>query len=457
MVGRLTSALVHAEPDAAEAPMRRTSVGWIAGLVIGALIFGGFAVFGLILPSGKTNLAQPGTLFVQKETGTRYVFAGGSLHPVTNYASALLLLKSAKPTLQSVSTSSLDGVPHGQPLGIEGAPDALPDPTKLRRGRWLVCAASGADTADTPQSQVTLQISGDPLPPVPDDEALVVRTPDGTNYLAWRDRRLKLNAPWIAVALGFGSATPITVDPAWINALPAGPDLGSIPVEAIGKPGPTIGKTSLTAGQIAVMSNVGTQDTYYLVRTTGLVPLTRFAAAMALADPATAQAYPNGSVQPIQLDPSALAAAGVATSPPNGTPDLPTSTPHPATLAAGQVPCAQYDGNPAHQDARLVAAAPPPASALPVTGRHGVTGDSRVASRIAVAPGSGALVRPLLASGAAGVAYYLVTDIGVKFPLASTTVAETLGYNTSVASLVPSSMLALLPTGPALDPTALGG
>ncbi|WP_051969201.1 type VII secretion protein EccB [Kitasatospora azatica] len=49
---------------------------------------------------------------------------------------------------------------------------------------------------------------------------------------------------------------------------------------------------------------------------------------------------------------------------------------------------------------------------------------------------------------------YLITDLGIKFPLASADVAKTLGYTGTTALPVPTELLALLPTGPSLDPAA---
>src|SRR5436305_4359755 len=93
VLGRLTSALVHGEPDAAETPMRRTTIGLFAGLMIAAIIVAGSAVIGLIFPSGGTRWQQPGMLVVEKETGSRYLYLAGRLHPVLNLASAMLLTR----------------------------------------------------------------------------------------------------------------------------------------------------------------------------------------------------------------------------------------------------------------------------------------------------------------------------------------------------------------------------
>src|SRR5262245_22672624 len=77
VVGRLVSALVRAEPDLAESPVRRNTTGWFVGLLIAALLVAAFAVFGLIFPGGGRLWTQPGALVVEKETGNRYIYLDG--------------------------------------------------------------------------------------------------------------------------------------------------------------------------------------------------------------------------------------------------------------------------------------------------------------------------------------------------------------------------------------------
>jgi len=66
VVGRLTSALVHAEPDAPESPLRRTGLGSFGGLLVGALAVAGFMVWGLISPASKASALTAGELLLVK-------------------------------------------------------------------------------------------------------------------------------------------------------------------------------------------------------------------------------------------------------------------------------------------------------------------------------------------------------------------------------------------------------
>jgi hypothetical protein len=74
-------------------------------------------------------------------------------------------------------------------------------------------------------------------------------------------------------------------------------------------------------------------------------------------------------------------------------------------------------------------------------------GDEWTADRVVLAGGRGALVR----SGPVS-PRYLVTDEGRKYPLSGDDAAAALGYGGIPPAWVPAELLALLPTGPALDP-----
>jgi ESX secretion system ATPase EccB len=455
VLGRLTSALVHAEPDAAETPLRRTTVGWFAGVMVAAILVAGFAVYGLIFHGGGSRQwGQAGSLIVEKETGNRFVYAGGALHPVLNYASARLLLKGAG-TVRSVSAASMGGVPHGLPVGIAGAPDALPAPDRLSAGGWLVCPTGLADQSGTVRPAVVLALGGAGTPRPLDPGAVVLaETTGGEQDLLWDGRRFPLAAPWVADALGAGSAPSIAVTPSYVDTLPAGPDLGPVDVPGRGTPGPVVGGSRLRIGQVVRVHGIAGPDGYYLVRADGLGRLSATWAALLLADPGTAAAYPGGHVTPVTVDPDALAAAPRSgTGAPTGTDTdgaVPAVLPHPARLPSGAVPCART-GSARDTAVRLVAAAAP-AGDPPATG----TGPL-VADRIAVPADTGAVVVPLLPSGRAGGTRYLVTDLGVKYPLPTADAATYLGYGRVRPVPVPAAVLALLPTGPALDPARIRG
>src|SRR6266511_3046287 len=435
MVGRLVSALLRGEPDLATPPLRRTTVGLLVGCILGVIAVGGFAVYGIIRPSQSTAWRHPGTLIVDRQTGTRYVLAGGRLHPVLNYASARLLLGRSM-TVALVPADTLAAVPRGGPVGIPGAPDALPANTGSSSGtgsgptRWLVCAGRVAGAAGAQAPTVSVRIG-------PDDGALPLRG-------------------------------------GWLGVLPAGPDLGPPAVAHRGAPGPVLDGRPTVVGQLfGVPDPTGTAGDrhLYLLTANGLQPVSDTEATLVLADPAGTAASGGHAPAVRGLSPGALAGARVLPT----RADAAALPPDPPALLAdpARSPCVRVlaGGDQAVSLATVpatgtaLAAAPVAAAPAPGTPASGAA-TSGAADRIDVAPGSGALVRPR-APGTAGPdqagpdqvapACYLLTEDGALFPVADAAAAGDLGYDPDAAVGVPANLLALLPVGPALSRLRPGG
>lgn len=467
-LSRVTGGLIRAEPDAAETPMRRFTLGAVAGAAIGLVSLGGMVAFGLISPGISNSFKKQGTIVVEKETGTRYIFLDGALHPMLNHASALLV--SGKPAtqkkgrlfgggsgIQTVSGKSLKGVPKGPPIGIVGAPDNLPDAKALDRGSWTVCSATTSSADGTEQKSVTAYLggAGEGVTELDDQQSMLVTSDDGTSHLAWLDRRLKIPSVPVLTALGYADATSFKVKASWLNALPAGADLKGPDVPGRGKAGPSVGGAATRVGQV-LRDPSGSS---FLLLQDGLSPLSETEAALVLADPQTARAYPKAQVLPIEVGTSAVAGA------PRSAREL-TGTQHPAQPptavategAATRVPCFRVTPGTAGEGAKLRIAfrdSTPAKAATPTVGlpRPAVSGNSQVADRVVVAPGSGMLVRQEAPAGEAEPKIYLITDLGVKYALTED-VARKLGYDAAGAVAMPSTVLDLVPTGPALDPEA---
>jgi hypothetical protein len=94
------------------------------------------------------------------------------------------------------------------------------------------------------------------------------------------------------------------------------------------------------------------------------------------------------------------------------------------------------------------------AGATPPLRGSGVVPSCQPADLIDVAGGGGALVSAVPVGGGPGTAAYLVTDSGVKYPIASSATVQQLGYG-SPAVRLPGTVVGLLPTGPSLDANAL--
>ncbi len=447
VVGRLTSALVHGEPDAPESPLRRTGLGAFGGLLLGTLLVAAFLVWGLISAGHKAAVLSAGELVMAKETGARYVYARHELLPVLNWSSAMLLT-GGNTAMTVVPAATLTGIPQGQPVGIVGAPDALPAADAVNKGAWLVCAVS----AGQPEVSVTIGVPV-PVSPPPPNGALLVAAP-GAEYLIWHGQRLRLDASWIAGALGLGRARVTDVSPAWLNAVPAGPDLRPITVPGRGGRGPTIGAVRTSIGQVLVARNVGSPSEFYLAEAGALVPITAAQAAIVLGDPSSVAAGGGATGAPVAISPATLVHAPIAAQNLTDSVDAPSTPPRDDSAGPG-VPCVDYRGT-GGVPPRVVFAMPP-AGAPPALDFPGVSGSPQTANLIKVAPGGGAFVQPQAAPGVGGDSLFLVTDAGVKFAVPSASAASALGYRAGRAVPMPASLLGLLPTGPALDLTPMRG
>nr|WP_296068176.1 type VII secretion protein EccB [uncultured Actinoplanes sp.] len=449
VLGRLTSALVGADPDGLENPNRRMVTGTISGVLIAALMFGGFAVFGFVVPGGASTWRQPGVVVVEKETGSRYIYVGGLLRPVLNYSSARLLFGKA-PKMVTVSGKSLRGVAHGQPVGIVGAPDALPTGNTVGGQVWTVCAIavrdrSGAQSVGTSLAIDLADTAARHDTPLSPDQAVVVTDGDDT-FLVWRGRRLRLAETWLARVLGYEDA-PVTVGTNWLESVPVGPDIAPPAVPGRGTAGPDIDGRRTTIGELFTAQTAGTPERRYLLMKDGLAELSPVAYAIVAADPATAEAYHGRPVAPHELSPAALVQLPVSRRPalPDGLPDIP---PRPAPTPAGGSWCVRQSM--ADGGVEVTADTRGPA-ATAVQDGAGLTRTDRTAAAVTVQPGVGGLVLAGRMDQAAGSGFYLVTDAGIKYPLGSAAVAGVLGFPSTRAHPVPRELLEMLPTGPLLD------
>lgn len=450
VVGRLRSALLRGDADAPETPTRRFSAATFAGILVGALLVAGCGVYGMVAPGGNRTWRQPGTIIVERETGTRYLFIDDTLRPVLNIPSARLLAGSGA-KVRSVSTKSLRGVPHGLPIGIPGAPDSLPDPARLVTDSWLVCVTEVVTGPNSTRPGVSVSVGQRPSGVRPfGDGAIPLVTPDGSLHLAWRDRRLRIEDSSALVAFGYRSVRSVPVPSQWLNAVPQGPDLTAPTVDGPGQAGPTVGGRSTRVGQVlAAQTTTGTRD-YYLVLRDGLAAVSPAAAGLLLADPDSRAAYDPEPVRALDVAFDAVVAAVQSSTTPDWT-GLPTTPPNAVEpVDEGEAPCAELtfggDGEPV---TTLVLARPAVASGA-------AQGGDTTADQVTVPAGRGMLARSQPSPGSTAGALYLVTDLGIKYPLPSAEVAATLGYGNTQPVAVPTMMLAFLPTGPALDPGAAG-
>jgi type VII secretion protein EccB len=444
---RMSAAALGADPNSRDQPLVRLSRSAFAGVIIAALVVAGVAIYGLIRPGGATSWRDGTGLVVEKETGTRYLFRDGVLYPVVNYTSARLLLGTASPVVRRVSTRSLRGVPHGQPVGIAGAPETLPAATDLLTAPWQVCVQPGRGPDGATRPVLTVAVAGHAVTghrPIGPDEALPVRGPDGTTYLVWHGQRLRVGSTAVLAALGFAAVPALPVGAGWLDVLPAGPDLAPMPVAALGQPASiTVDGQAARTGQVFVTRTVSTDPQYFLLRGDELTALSPLQATIQLTDPKIRMAYPGGVAKPIEVSPPAVAAA-------NGTgdPTLPAKPPRPVVVAPENISaCVDVSGRqpltPYLQDAQAGLSTATATAPVDVYG-------GPVADLSTVPAGLAVLVVALPGPATANGTWYLVSDAGVKYPLSQDSL-DALGYADADPVSLPTAVVSLLPTGPRLD------
>ncbi len=449
VVGRLISALMHGRPDPQERPNGRLSMGITIGVLIAIVVAGGFGLYGFFKPGGSDSWRSPGAIVMVKETGARYLLINDQLRPVLNYTSARLAA-GASAAVVSVSARSLTGMPVGMPIGIPGAPDTLPAPDRLSQDPWTVCAEPAE--ADRP-ARTTLVIGWTPGRDLQASQGLLVVSADNARYLIWQGRRYRLAGPDVAVALGYGTVVPVRVAPAWLNPIPAGRDLAFPKVAGLGGRGPAVGGRPGTIGQVYEARNAAIgSDEMYVLRSDGLVRLSRTAAALMLADPAVRGAYGDVPASPVPI--GVDEASGMVVQGDSEFVDgYPPRPPAQVNALDGLVACARHRPVPGGVVVSMTVVGQTALGlATPMSGPRGAGGGT--ADDVLIAAGTGVLARVRPTPGAAPGAVHLVSEFGMKFPIADDAALAALGYQGVVPLDLPGELLTLLPTGPPLSQAA---
>lgn len=212
---RLELALVTGDARMAQDPLRtqRRSVG--VGVLIALLVAGGMAVLALLRPQPAIGDAD----LVADESGALHVRLDDVFHPVTNIASARLLLGTAA-EVTGTTGDRLAGFPAGPPVGIPQAPGLVPaDPDAA--AAWALCPTTVLATDALPDAGPQVLVAGPDHWLVVDGQRL--RVPDA--------------GPRVARALG---ATPVElpgdVADRMVRVLDRGPDV-ALPAGPSGLPG----------------------------------------------------------------------------------------------------------------------------------------------------------------------------------------------------------------------------
>ena len=433
MTQRAALALLRGEPDVPDQPLRRLNVAAFSGVLVAAIVTVLFFIWGLIGHSGSPLQDQPGTLVIDKQTGTPFVFCqGGELCPVVNYASARLALDSTSLNQQTVSQSALAKFARGPLIGIPGLPQPLPDPGLLIRQPWSVCTVQTTTPVAGTHTVTALaggtQVGGQPL-----GATALVAQALGKDWVIWNGQRMAVQ-PVLLPAL-HAVQSVVQVPPVWLNALPQGPAFAPPPIPDQGATVTGPAGAPVQVGQVFQVTTVaGTQ--YYMMLQDGLAPISPMQAQL--------MGFEPGAAARATLSPAQVSGHVSAVRVPGG--GLPSSIPTVTALPATVPLCVEYSGDGGSLTRQVETGGELPTGGVPTGAPAGV-------GQVALPPGAGALVGadPGTGPDPGVISYFLVAD-GRRFALASTGVAALLGYNLSQAVLLPAGVVDLIPPGPVLDP-----
>ncbi len=431
----MVAALVTHDPDPARSPLRRAGTTALVSLLIASLTVAAAAIYGVITGNSNVNPTDSSVVFQEKGTGARFVYLDSDrrLHPVLNYASGLLLSTGQKPSLKTISSEKLAKVALGDPVGIPDAPDSLPRPDTLIPDRWSVCndgqARSTLLVGDRLTDGSILARSG---------RGLLVRDA-GQTYLVHDNRRFAIPAARLVTtlrALRYADQQPWPVSPAWINAVPAGPDLAAPALPEGG------GRSSIGDFEVGDLVTDGRQVAVIL--SDGAAALTDMQALLFQAVPGVARPTDIGG-DFLRLPPSRTVISD------KGKPDgLPPTIPALLDVLPARA-CVTLPVDPRNGDGIRIDPSVP--AGVTVAGKNAAPG-AVLADQVHVARGRGALAvvaaSPSAPAGSGTVS--LVTDAGLQFPLAGRALLPKLGYGDVRPRQIPSQLISLLPVGPALDP-----
>lgn len=434
---RVVSAFVMRETDPAQSPARRGGGALLIGGMVAVLVAAAFGVIGILTKTGGNSWKVDGTVVVEKESGATFVYSDGALHPTLNYASALLAAGHAPPIVKSVAANSLGDTPRTAPVGIAGAPNSVPDAKHLTGLPWTICSVqnrSGSGNGLGPTIvQLTAGRGATGAEALPADDGILATDSSGALALIWHGYRYRMDKAVLTSLFGSQSSTP--VGSALLESLPSGADIKDIQVPNAGAKSTAV--PTRNNGEVLV-AQTGGGPLFYLVFDDGLAAISELQKDIAV----------RSGGNPIQVDLGTTDKAKKSSALPKveGAQAPPPKPPHLTTPGAADQVCAEYGE--AGTGALSIGAAVD-LEGVPTRGRTASGG--ALADVVSVPSGKAALVVSEPTPGFPIGGWSLVTDTGIRFPVASRDDVTFLGYNPDAASRVPAALLVRIPVGPALN------
>ncbi|MFK3671705.1 type VII secretion protein EccB [Leifsonia aquatica] len=424
---RLLTAFVSGAPGGKELEPARPLRAVVIAVVLTAAVLLAGAFYGLIQP-GLPQGWQNGRMVIAKDTGARYVSVKGVLHPVINTASARLLIPSSSFAVITTDSHALSGIKVSDPVGIVGAPDALPAADALVNTGWTACVTDDAGIATTIATRPAASATS---------RAVVVEN-GGDRWVVADGLRYRVdgeNADAVLRAAGIDSLAPVRVSSDWLNLFSPGAPLEPLVITDAGTPvaGGALDDGPLLVGEV-VHTSGSPAEQRFVVQPDG---------ALATLSPLAWQLYQLGSGRTMTAvrDVSASAVASLHTAKaPAGGADWPAEGF--TSITSGDRACALLSAD--SGGTRTVLATAPSSR----TATAGVT----------VQAGHGALVDAAgRGSGSAGM-LTLVDATGTAFALpgANDETVKRLGYAPDDVGTIEQSWVALLKSGPELSTSAAG-
>jgi len=278
----------------------------------GSLVLGGLAAAGLLAAALVVSLISPkpngkvGEIMTTR-SGGMFVMFNGRLHPVTNLASARLIVGKAAPATV-VSDATLRSLPTGPLMGIPSAPNVL-DPRGDSTASWTVC--DWRDTA-VPLSLLragdltSAVIAGEDMLSGGDDlgssRAVLARPAGkpGELWLIYRDTRAEVGTSDFAAQSALGitpalASAATAVSPSLLYAITTSPALTAPQLAERGQPSAAV--TGSNIGDVLTVGTAAGSRSFYLVGRAGVQQI----------GPVPAQMMINtGSAQKVLDDPSVV-------------------------------------------------------------------------------------------------------------------------------------------------------